>query len=615
MFKSLISRISIVYVGLVGLIAVIGLASTFNLVRLERSVDGLLSDNYKSIKAISHMMETVERQDSAVLMYLNIDKERGLELFSQNNQMFMEWFVVQKNNITEVSEAELVDDLALQYKEYVNIFLKLQEIRNTKEDEDAIKYYNEEILTKFSQIKRILSDLFVLNENAMYENNQRTSDNSRQSMYFILILSLISVAGGFAASRFFAHRFLAPIKQLSEGISRVKSGELNQYIEINTGDEVQELSKQFNDMTQRLYQFEQSTIGILMAEKNKSLAIVKSIADPLLVLDVNYRIILINDACESFFSINEKRYINRHILEAIGNGELFDHISNVVESSEDQKEKIICFDNEDAFYFNIIVTVVRQSDGSISNIIVLMQNISELKELEKVKTDFIANISHELRTPLTSILMGISILSETDKINLNSDEKDIIETIKEDSEHLEHLVNELLELSRLESGKAIFRKDFYSINKVLTSSIKQFQEYADRKGILLKDDSDYNLPILYGDSDKITWAINNLISNSLKYSDEGDTVFVYAKADEKKVTLFVKDSGPGIPIEYVDDIFDRFVQVKGQGVEIKGIGLGLSVVKEIVKAHGGKVWCESKVDSGSTFIIELPLYSKEDLNE
>ena len=614
MFKSLISRISIVYIGLVGLIAVIGLASTFNLLRLEKSVDGLMSDNYKSIKAISHMMETIERQDSAVLMYLNIDKEKGIDLFTENNQMFMQWFTVEKNNITEVSEAELVEDLALQYQSYTKLFLTLQEIKSYSGLEEAKKYYNEEIITVFDNIKETLNALFTINEEAMYKNNERTSDSSRESMYSILILSFISVLGGFAASRFFVYRFLAPVKQLSDGIRKVKSGELNQYIEINTGDEVEELAKEFNNMLLRLYQFEQSRIGVLMTEKNKSLAIVKSIADPLLVLDVNYRITLINDACENFFNIKEEKYINKHILEAVGSGEVFDHISYVVESGEDQREKIICFNKDREFYFNVIVTVVKKSDSSISNIIVLMQNISELKELEKVKTDFVANISHELRTPLTSILMGVSILSETNEGIIGKDERDIVDTIKEDAEHLDQLVNELLELSRLESGKAVFKKNFYSIYKAIESSVNQFGEYAVRKGVLLEKEIDEGLPLMFGDADKIIWAINNLIANSLKYTDEGDSIVVTVTAKNERMLISVKDSGPGIPEEYVEEIFDRFVQIKGQGIEIKGIGLGLSVVKEIIKAHKGEVWCESKLDSGSTFTIALPLYPKEALN-
>lgn len=611
MIKTLKGKISLVYLCLVLVIAIVGAVSVINLFKLSKAIDGLMTDNYKSINAVTNMLEAVERQDSGMLIYINVDRQKGIDLFTENNDTFLKWFNVERTNITEPSEKEYVDRIGNYYKLYIKSFSQLQEIRNSDGTSKAIEYYNSTIMPDFIKLKQEMRNLSTLNEKAMFNKKDIVTKNTQHLMYIILILSALAVIGGFLLSRFFTNRFLAPIYSLTQAIKLVRAGDLNKQITVDSQDEVGELAKEFNNMTKRLQQYEQSALGRLMEEKNKSLAIVKSISDPLIVLDTNYKIVLLNDACEKFFDIDEEKVTNKHFLEAVRNGEIFEHIASVLNTKEDYKEKIIYIKSDDDYYFNVVVTTVKDTGANITGLIVAFQNVTQLKKLERIKTDFVATISHEFKTPLTSIVMGTSMILDESMGALNEEQKSVMNTIREDEIKLSNLVSELLELSKIESDRAIFNIEPCAIEGIVETSVRQFYEQAQQKDVNLYYELEDDLPKVNADDEKITWVINNLITNALKYTNAGDEISVSAYAKDDKMYVSVKDTGVGIPPEFQERIFEKFVQVKGQDREVRGTGLGLSIVKEIIDAHHGEIWCESKLDVGSTFTFTLPAVQED----
>jgi PAS domain S-box-containing protein len=608
MIKTLKAKVSIVYLGLVILIAVIGTASIINLFNLGQSINGLMVDNYKSINAINNMIEAIERQDSAILTYIHADHQKGLDLFLENNQTYLKWYNVEAGNITESGEKLMVRDIAANYTVYTKLFSQLQEIKNIHGVSDSDNFYDTQIYPVFMKLKTVLKDLSLLNEKAMFNGRDQAIENSAQSMNIIVVMTIAALIGGFAASRYFTNRFMRPISALTETIKLVKAGDLNQQANIMSQDEIGELAVEFNNMTKRLQLYEQSALGRLMAEKNKTLAIVKSIADPLIVLDSDYHVMLLNNACESIFDIKEAKVTNKHFLEVIRNEELFDFILDNLETKEESRQKIIHRSHEqEEYYFNVIVKSIKDNDAHLTGFIIAFQNITRLKQLEKIRTDFIATISHEFKTPLTSIMMGTDLMLGDGIGILNDEQIEIINTIKEDGERLSTLVNDLLELTRIESGKTVFKIEPCRIDGIIESSIKQFYHIAEKKDVSLYFECDENLPRVKADYEKITWVINNLISNALKYTNAGDEIAVSAFVKGVKMHVKVKDTGVGIPEEYLDKIFEKFVQVKGGDLEVRGTGLGLAVVKEIISIHNGTIWCESRLDSGSIFTFTLEI--------
>ncbi len=612
MIKTLKGKVSVLYLSLVALIAVVGITASANLFNLSEAIDGLMIANYKSINAAAKMTEAIERQDSAVLIYINVSTQRGKELFTASNEEFLKWFNVDANNITEGGEEELIDNIQASYSRYINLFLDLQEVFNKQGTEQANIFYNDKILPEFINTKNVLKELSLMNEKAMFSSKDGATEHAKNSMYFVLGISIFATILGFGVSRFFTNRFLTPITQLTQTMKLVKAGDLNQQAHINTQDEIGELSIEFNNMTKRLQQYEQSTMGQLLVEKNKSLAIVKSISDPLIALDTDYRIILLNDAFEGIFKVEEEVLVNKHFLEGIRNGEIFDFISSAYKSEDESSQKIFMVrSGHEDFYFNVIVTAVKDNNAKLSGLIALFQNVTQLKQLEKIRTDFIATISHEFKTPLTSIMMGTDVLADEGMGVLNEEQKQFVQAIREDGERLAKLVNDLLELTRIESGRAVYKFQKYAIDDIIDCSIKPFYQLAEQQDKNLYFKCEEDMPYVRADFEKITWVLNNLISNALKYTDAGDEIVVGAEAKANKVVISVKDTGRGIPEEYIPHIFEKFVQVKDGDFEVRGTGLGLAVVKEIIQAHSGEIWCESRLDVGSSFTFTLNTGDKE----
>lgn len=611
MLKTLKGKFLTVYSFLVFITAVLGIISVINVYTLSRSIQNLMTDNYKSISAVSFMLETLDGQNAATLSYINMDKNKAISSFNNYSNDFYKWYYLEAGNVTENGEKELVNEVQSSYVKYLTLFSKLQELSLQPNTDKTTAFYNNEIYPQYNTLKKLLRDISSLNEKAMFKGRERVTEASENSMYFILILSALSVLGGFAVAWLSLRKFLNPLYALRDNMKALKEGELNKHTEIVSEDEIGELSKEFNDMTQRLLQFEQSTLGKILDEKNKSLAIVKSISDPILVMDTDYKIALVNDAFEELFDLKEETILNRYFLEVIRNGELYDYIKNIYNLQDGEAQQNIFYfnyNNKD-YYYNVLVTKLNELNDKKYGLVVLFQNVTGLKQVEKFKSDFIATVSHEFKTPLTSIMMGSSLIFEEAAGSINEKQKEIMSTINEESEKLLNLVNNLLQISKLESSKSIFKIEPHSAEAIITNSIKGFIEKAKEKNISLQYNIMDNRLKVNVDFDKTTWVLNNLISNALKYTHSGDNILITAFVKQNKMCISVKDTGDGIPEGYTEKIFEKFVQVKG--TEDKGTGLGLAIAKEIVEAQSGEIWCESKLGEGSTFTFTLPLFEEE----
>nr|WP_281418682.1 ATP-binding protein [Clostridium frigoris] len=442
----------------------------------------------------------------------------------------------------------------------------------------------------------------------MFKGRDNTKSNSLSVLYFILAISFIAAISGLIISLIYTNKFLNPINLLMETIKSVKEGQINKQAPIINSDEIGMLAKEFNNMTSRLYEFEQSTTGKLILERNKSIAIVKSITDPLIVLDASYKVQLLNNSGENIFGVLEQNIINSNYLETIRNMELYDYIFCVVDNKVTDTEKIISFHlNDRTYFFNVLVTIVNDKDDKINAIVVLLKNITEYKELEKVRTDFIATISHEFKTPLTSIMMGVGLLLEKNIGVINEKQEELLDAIKEETEKLTDLVSNLLKLSKIQSNQAVYDIRPYSITKIALDCVKNYEMQAKNKGIILDNSIKEELPNVVVDKEKIIWVLNNLVSNALKYTNAGGKIIIGAIINGDKMKVFVKDNGKGIPREYHERIFEKFVKISAYDTEFLSSGIGLSIAKGIVEAHGGIIYCESEVNKGSNFTFTLPL--------
>jgi PAS domain S-box-containing protein len=609
MFRSLKGKILSIYVFLIFLISLIAIITIYNLYNLNRAIDGLVESNYRSIAAATNMIDAIERQDSNQLIYLEVEQQKGIRAFDENEKEFIMWLDKAQDNVTEPNEKEILEGINSNYLKYIEDFSVLQEISNTEGSGRAIHFYDSEISPVFNSIKEGCRNLLTLNEQAMLKSKERATVSSRNQMYGTALLSAVSILLGLIVSIYFTRKAINPIYMLISGVKSIREGSLNQEIRITTQDEIGELATEFNNMSRRLLQYDKSSVRNLITEKNKSLAIVKSISDPIVVLDSSYRITLVNKSAENVFSISEKEVLKGHFLEAISDRNIYrivkDTIERGLEVQMDNDPIVITRDNK-TYYYMLTVTSVPDDINGVSSIICVFNDITHLKEMEQMKSDFISTVSHELRTPLTSIIMGSGLLLEDDSSALSPDQKEIVQAIDEDGNQLMLLINDLLDLSRVESGKMLINLEKVSIYSIVELSIRPLMETAESRGIHLSHDVSPELPPVYADRNKIKIVISNLVTNALKFTARDGHVTISAKPEGALMKVWVKDTGVGIPEEYQEKIFDRFTQVRTPGAG--GTGLGLAITREFLKKNNGDIWVESKPGKGSTFIFTLPLY-------
>lgn len=613
--KTLKGKITLIYVFLIFIIGLIGAISSYNIYKLSKSIDGLMTDNYKSIDASNNMSKAIEVQDRSILLYVESQKKEAIDSFFNGNNEFYNWFEIGKNNITEPGEKDAINKINNDYNKFIKLFSELQDKQNSYNSDIGIQFYNQTVTPAVAELKKDLSELTLLNEKAMFNGRNNVKSSAEKSLYIVLLFSAITAFIGLIVSIFYTNKFLKPIYLLTETIKTVKEGEIYKQAPIIYDDETGVLAREFNSMTSRLYEFEKSTMGNLLTEKNKSVAIVKSISDPLIVLDENYKIVLLNNSFETLFKIDENGVLRKHFLEVIKNIDLYDHILYVINNNVNNNEKVISVDVEGKEnYFNTTVTAVRNKEEKIKSVVVLLKNITEFKNLEKIRTDFIATISHEFKTPLTSIMMGVGLMLEKNVGTINDKQNKIMFTIKEEVEKLTELVTNLLRLSRIQSDRAIFDIKPCSITDIADKCFESYYNIAQSKGINLCNNVKGKYPLINVDAEKISWVLNNLLSNALQSTASEGKIIIGAFVEDDILNTYVKDTGKGIPEEYQEKIFERFVKFNNYVSEFESSGLGLSIAREIVEAHGGKISCKSKLGEGSTFTFTLPTVKKSNIS-
>ena len=254
--------------------------------------------------------------------------------------------------------------------------------------------------------------------------------------------------------------------------------------------------------------------------------------------------------------------------------------------------------------------MIHYSEHLPGGAVLVLHDVTRLKEVDRLKSEFVMAASHELRTPLTSIGMSIELLSENLQGSVSPRDRALLDTALEEVSRLRALVEDLLNLETIESGRIEMQFGPTRIPEIFDHIAMIFSPQCAQKDVQILFEVPHDLPPAYADASKIAWVLTNLVSNALRYVQSGGTILLSARAygargSSEMLSVSVKDDGPGIPAEYQSSIFERFTQVPGRAST--GSGLGLAISKEVVKAHGGAIWVDSKPGAGSTFTFTLPI--------
>jgi len=416
-------------------------------------------------------------------------------------------------------------------------------------------------------------------------------------LYFLFITIFISLSLSSGLLWFFLNKFVEPIKELIKIATIISMGEYDKRIRIKTNDEIGQLGHAFNIMAARL----EETILDLEDKKNKLISILKSMDDGVIVFDNNQNIILVNPAARKMFDIKED-VTGKHLIEVVKNLDLEDLIK---ENIEEEVELKISF--PDVKYLKIRTTKVYNNDKANEDLGTLMviQDVTKMKMLENMRSDFVANVSHELKTPLTSIKGFAETLKDVEDEKIRRKFLDIINI---EAERLTKLINDILTLSELENKDYAINFEKLNVIELIEEVIYIMNPLAKNKNITIDFENNCNEIIIYGDRDKFKQMMINLIDNAIKYTNEGGKVLLKALKLDRQVEIYVIDNGIGISKEHLPRLFERFYRVdKARSRSLGGTGLGLAIVKHIVNLMKGKIDVYSEVGEGTTFKITFPL--------
>ena len=444
----------------------------------------------------------------------------------------------------------------------------------------------------------------------MYKASDRASFLAHRAIWSMGIIGIAAVGIGIGFSLFLSILLVRPVQQMMQATQKISAGNYDVEISTKSRDELGRLSEEFNSMAKKLKAFHDLNIEQIMAEKRKSESIIRSIDDGILLIDAEGKVTDINPMAGTILQVEAENAVNRHFLEVVKSEQLFNYIKQSLESGKpariEEKQRVLTVEREgEKHYFQFSVTPVYRSAGSLLGVVLVLRDVTRLAELDRLKGEFVMTASHELRTPLTSIGMSIDLLLESASKKLDDKEQKLLSAAHEDLQRLRVLVNNLLDLSRIEAGKMEMDFSRHPVRPLLEKVVESFKVQAEQKGIALSFHVSEGLPLVRADANKISWVLTNLISNALHFTPQGGEIQLTAEAFGPFVQISVRDNGPGIPYEYQSKIFDKFVQVKSTQV-LGGSGLGLAICKEIVRAHGGTIWVDSVPGAGSTFIFTIP---------
>jgi NtrC-family two-component system sensor histidine kinase KinB len=405
---------------------------------------------------------------------------------------------------------------------------------------------------------------------------------------------------------------LTPLAIIAKQAEKIGRGDMTAKLELPRKDEIGDLADTFNDMANRLATLKSDGMRRLERAQRLSDAAINSLYDPVIVVDHKERIVNLNAAAINIFGraptsprVALVDHIPDHrIVEAIANAVDAGRVSDSEDDSALAQIRVADLERT----FRIRATPMRSDEGELLGAVAVLEDVTYLRELDTMKTEFIGVAAHELRTPVTSLLLGNELLLEGAVGDLNPEQKEMIQVQKDDLSRLEKLTRDLLDVTRLDQKTMKTRKEVLPAAELFRATQKDLEPAARSAGVSLEFKEAEGVGPVFADRVQILRVLINLTTNAIRHTPSGGRVEVTVQKQGNQVSFRVSDSGEGIPPEYLERIFERFVQVPGatQG----GAGLGLSIARKIVKNHGGDMKVESEFGKGSVFTFTLPAYEE-----
>jgi NtrC-family two-component system sensor histidine kinase KinB len=585
---------------ILAILLAVGIYAIFLFFKLGGAIDVILRENYRSVVASQKMESATARMDTGLMLMLNGDEAAGRDLFQRNVPLFEQNSDVEAHNITLPGEGDLesrVQSLHQSYMKWAQQFLSLP----ASDPARRALYFNQ-LAPLSEQIGATAENILEINSDSMVEANDAARRQSSHASRYMIGTLLVGFAVAALVTYAMARSIVRPVQALTESARELGAGNLDQHVPVLSSDELGTMAAAFNNMAAKLRAYRQSTSEKILQAQQTTESALRAFPDPILVFSPVKEIRLQNAAAERFLA-----QVGGDLLSL---GNIAEHIEQGLNGSADyqptsfDKAILVNVEGAEKFYLPRVLTM-RSETREPLGVVVALQDVTRFRVADDVKTDMIATVSHELKTPLTSLQMAVYLLLEEKVGPLNAKQLELALAARKNSDRLFEMIEDLLDLARFEGGAALMDKKQIGSSDLVDAIARRENELVTSRGLELKIETEPKLPPVSVSRSRIDQVFANLISNAVKVSPAGTAITLSARRQDAKTVRFsVKDQGPGILRDLQRRIFDKFFRVPEQSGE--GAGLGLSIAREIVLAHGGSIGVESDKGKGSEFYFTLP---------
>lgn len=560
-----------------------GCVSLFYINQISDSAKVILKDNYETLNITKEMRSILDEHDLPLSPEASTDFNRQL--------------IKEEHNVTEPGELAAVKNLRKAFSELQNITAPIERLKLAERE-----------------ARKHLRTIDNVNLRAIVLKNDKAHQSVEDASVFLGIAGAITFLILFSFSVNFPGIISNPLNSLLDGIREIAKKNYKQRIHFDQNDEFAEVANAFNDMAWRLDEWENSNLSKIMSEKRRIETIIEQMQDAIIGINEKEEVLFINTAAKTILGLKDESTEGKTITAIARSNDLF---RSIVEGGNSNKPFKIYADGKDS-HFQLEtreISVPNLSPDATAPIVkaqksagkvYVLRNITEFKERDEAKSNFIATISHELKTPISAIKMSAKLLGDDRIGGLNDEQSQLVKHIAGDAERLLKITYELLDLSQVETGNIQLNFVGTRPEQILEYAVKAVNFEADQKEIIIDQVIEENTPDVYADVEKTAWVMVNFLSNALRYSHAKSKILVNVTTKQNMVEFSVKDFGKGIDAQYQERLFDRYFQVPTDGQNKSGSGLGLAISKEFIIAQGGDISVESEVGVGSRFSFTLP---------
>lgn len=545
---------------LFAMLLLVGVMGYFYLDKVNRAAAAILEDNYESVEYAGVMLRAAEHWNGS-------DSLR---------RQFVSALEKQEKNTTEPGEAGFTQALRADYEAFA--------AGDT---------------SRLPAIREHISGIMDVNLKAIVSKQEKTRKTADKALVYIALVSGFCCLIGIVFVYNFPGYIANPIRELTEGIRQIADKKYEQRLHFRSGDEFGELAEAFNTMARKLDEYEHSNLARILFEKQRAEAVIGSLKDATIGLDNKNIILFANAEALQLLNLPENGLVGKPADEAARHNDLLRYL---LHDKHPAPVKIVA-EGKENFFLRESADIIHNND--VIGYIIVLRNITAFKEQDLAKTHFIATISHELKTPLAATDLSLKLLDDDRTGPLSSEQRELLDGIREDNRRMIRMVSELLDFSRVESGNIALQVQAVPPADILQYALQTVARQAAGKEVDIRTEiPDKATPVL-ADAEKSAWVLVNLLTNAIRYSPPKSEVELTVQEEDKMWRFGVRDHGKGIDAGFREKIFERFFRVpEAEGG--KGTGLGLAIAREFIEAQGGSIGVESEPGKGSYFWFRLP---------